>query len=334
MALAEAWMIAGGRATCLVAEAPVALTDRLAAAGIEVVQVPARHPDPSDAAASRVAAADSTSRLVLDAPWVDIDYLRNLGAIRQRVLVIDDTALLSDYPVGIVLNQNAHADRAAYPARSAGTRYLLGLRYVVLRPEFSSGPPARTIPAQGRRVLVTFGGADPHGLTLRTVAALGRLPVAIRHDLVARVIVGAANPQAPIIGAAIQASQIDATFEFAVDDMPGRMAWADLAIVSGGTTVWELARSGCPAIVVEAGPSEAFLIRGLEQIGLFDSIGSAAELNDVALARAIALRLNDEEWRARMARLGPRLVDGGGARRVLDELARAEEVPEKIHDVG
>jgi len=334
LALAEAWINAGGRAACLVAEAPEALIDRLITAGMEVRRVPARHPDQSDAAAVRAAAADPEARVALDVPWADTRYLGALADVRQRAMVIDDMAMLRQYPVGIVLNQNAHADRATYPTASAGTRYLLGLRYAMLRPEFCVERPVRTIPVRARRLLVTFGGADPLGLTLRTVAALDRLPVATRRDLAVRVIVGAANPAARTIEAAVQASRVEATLECAVDDMPSRMAWADLAVVSGGTTVWELARVGCPALVVESGASEAFLVRGLERVGLFECLGTAAELDDDALTAVIAQRLDDVEWRAGMARLGPRLVDGGGARRVVDELARTEEAPERINDGG
>ncbi len=334
LALAQAWIDAGGRAACLVAEAPEALTARLTGAGVEVRRVPARHPDQSDAATVRAAAADPEARVAIDVPWADTSYLDALGDVRQRALVIDDMAMLSHYPVGIVVNQNAHASRASYPATSDGTRYLLGLRYAMLRREFWVEPPARTIPVRARRLLVTFGGADPLGLTIRTVAALSGLPAAIRQDLAIRVIVGAANPAADAIEAAIAASPIVATLERAVEDMAGAMAWADLAVASGGTTIWELARVGCPALVVESGPSEAFLVRGLERVGLFDRLGAAAELDDTVLAAVIAHRLEDVGWRTRMADMGPRLVDGAGARRVVDALARTEEVPAGTHVGG
>ena len=76
--------------------------------------------------------------------------------------------------------------------------------------------------------------------------------------LVVRVIVGAANRDGDRIDAAVADPDLGfrAGVRRAVADMPAEMAWADLAVTSGGSTVWELARIGCPALVVETVPVE------------------------------------------------------------------------------
>jgi spore coat polysaccharide biosynthesis predicted glycosyltransferase SpsG len=103
--------------------------------------------------------------------------------------------------------------------------------------------------------------------------------------------------------------------------MPSRIAWADLAVVSGGSTVWELARLGCPALVIETVPAEVRLAAGLANVGLFGRLGKATALDDERLAGDIAAKLDDAPWRARMSQLGPKLVDGKGARRVARAIA-------------
>jgi UDP-2,4-diacetamido-2,4,6-trideoxy-beta-L-altropyranose hydrolase len=321
LALAQAWIDDGGRALCLVAEAPEALVARLVAEGIEVKRIPASHPDTRDADAVRRVMVDPGAVLAIDSPTIDAAYLETLAAHGDRVLAVDDMAALSRYPVGLVLNQNAHADRSSYPPDPC-PQYLLGLRFAMLRREFRNPPPARIVPGQSRHLLITFGGADPLRMTLRTVSSLGRLPATVRDSLEVRVVVGAANPDAGAIEAAAASSMVKTTLEHSVHEMPARMAWADCAVVSGGSTVWELARTGCPALVVETGPSEALLVSGLERVGLFERLGPATELDDETLMTAVARRLVDKEWRSEQARLGPRLVDGDGAGRVVDELAR------------
>jgi UDP-2,4-diacetamido-2,4,6-trideoxy-beta-L-altropyranose hydrolase len=332
LALAQAWIDAGGRACWLVADAPSSLRDRIEAEGIEIVPVLAPAGSPGDAAAVvETLTRDGESMAVIDGTELRGAYLEALADVRDRVLVIDDMAGGADYPVGLLLNQNAHAGRAEYPAASS-TRFLLGTRYALLRREFVVAPPPRTTPSVARHVLVTFGGADPTGMTLKTISALRRLPEGLRGSIRVRFIVGAANAD----GARIEAAAADpdlgfrADVERAVSDMPEQMAWADLAITSGGSTVWELARTGCPALVVETVPVERRLVSGLVTVGLFGHLGPGAELDERTMADEIAAKAEDGAWRAEMTTLGMRLIDGQGARRVVDALAdtsRSREEP-------
>src|SRR5262245_14254752 len=196
LALAQAWRDGGGSARWLLAEAPASLAERIAGEGIDVERVDAVAGSAADAAMLRAAlASDVSARAVLDGAGFGGDYLAQLAPHGDRVLAVDDKADKGAYPIGWVLNQNAHADRDAYPA-DASAQFLLGLRYVLLRREFAQGPPPRETPEVARRLLVTFGGADPTGMTLRTVDALQLLSHDLREQLEVRVIVGAANADA------------------------------------------------------------------------------------------------------------------------------------------
>jgi spore coat polysaccharide biosynthesis predicted glycosyltransferase SpsG len=261
---------------------------------------------------------------VVDGPQFDTTYLEALGDVAGRVLVVDDIADRPAYPVGFLLNQNAHADRSEYPA-DATCRFLLGTRYVLLRREFVAAPPPRTTPSVASRLLVTFGGADPTGATVKTIEALRHLPEAIRGASQVRVIVGAANQDGARIDAAVADPELGfrAVVARASADMPAEMAWADLAITSGGSTVWELARAGCPALVVETVPVERRLVSGLERVGLFGYLGPASDLDPRKMADEIAAKAEDVAWRGKMTALGMDLIDGAGARRVVDALADA-----------
>jgi UDP-2,4-diacetamido-2,4,6-trideoxy-beta-L-altropyranose hydrolase len=317
LALGQAWLDAGGHVRVLAGDAPGPLLDRLRAEGFDVDQASdVGSPDPRLLA---ILTADPDARAVIDSPHIGVPDLAALAGVADRVLVMDDIATLPHYPVAWVVNQNAHADRAAYPAES-GPRYLLGLRYVVLRREFARLSAARPVAARARHLLVSFGGADPGGMTLRAVHALERLPAALRSDLDVRVVVGVANPAGEALERAVSASSITIALARDVRDMASQMVWADIALSSGGTTVWELARSGCPTLVVETAPPELLLAQGLARVGLFDRLGPAATLDDGEIATAIARRIDDDRWRSEMAIMGPRLVDGQGASRVISAL--------------
>lgn len=332
LALGQAWTDAGGRVAWFVGAAPASLLERIEGEGMEVGRVSGRPGSAADADALREAlAADIGAVAVVDGAQFDEGFLNALGDVAGRVMVIDDMADRTAYPVGLLLNQNAHADRAEYPA-DATCRFLLGTRYVLLRREFVSAPPPRTTPTVARHLLVTFGGSDPTGMTTKTIEALRRLPESIRSTIRVRIIVGAANRDEAPIGSAVADPDLGfrATIERGVTDMPAQMAWADLAITSGGSTVWELARAGCPALVVETVPVEGRLVSGLARVGLFGHLGPGTELDPRALADEIAAKAEDVAWRAKMSARGMDLIDGKGARRVVEALADTGRAQQEV----
>lgn len=326
LALVQAWLDRGGRARWLVATAPDLLVAQIEREGVAIDRLRVPSGSVEDASVFRRTLNRGPSALaVVDGAAFGDRYLETIRDVGRRVLLIDDMAQLPAYPVGYVLNQNAHADRAEYPAGSS-CRFLLGTRYVLLRREFVPDPPPRTIPATARHVLVTFGGADPTGMTTRTIRALQRLPAALRSGVSVRIIVGAANVDGHRLEAQVAAPDLgfQASLERGVTDMAAQMAWADLAITSGGSAVWELARMGCPALVVETVPAEKKLVAGLARIGVFGHLGPASDLDGQAMAHEIAAEIRDFGWRTEMAALGMRLVDGQGARRVLEVMTDGE----------
>jgi UDP-2,4-diacetamido-2,4,6-trideoxy-beta-L-altropyranose hydrolase len=317
LALAQAWIDSGGRVRWLLAEAPDSLVARVKEEGIAIDRVTGSSIELRDALAQ-----DPSAVAAVDGERFGGDYLDALDSAGHRTLVVDDMALLATYPVGFVLNQNADADRSDYPS-DAKCRFLLGPPYALLRREFRAVEARRPAPPKASHILVSFGGADPTGMTERTIAALRQLPAAVRRDIDVRVVVGAANAEADRIEGQLGASDLgfSSRFERAVSDMAAPIAWADLAIVSGGSTVWELARMGCPALVIETVPSEERLVAGLARIGLFGHLGGASRLDEAAMGGEIAARIEDQAWRAEMAARGMRLVDGKGALRVAAALA-------------
>ena len=319
-ALGQAWSDAGGQVDGLLGEAPDALVDRYRREGFLVRRVGTGANGGRDDGLRALLEDDVAAVAAIDRPDLSRFDLEELGDTANRTLVVDDMALLPEYPVALVLNQNAHAARASYPAVK-DEQLLLGLRYVLLRREFQDDIPSRLIRARADRLLVTFGGSDPKGLTARTLEALALRPPSDLEALQVRVIVGLANEAADRIKALAKRSPLAVTVERGLEGMVGVMTWADLAITAGGSTVWELARTGCPALVVSTVPGEVSAASGLEAVDLFDRLGQEDRIDAGRLAAAIAERVSDRPWRTLMARRGQALVDGLGAPRVVDVLA-------------
>ena len=322
LTLGQAWREAGGQVDFVTANATDPLIARLEKEEFFVHLLPKAHPAPEDwEGTARAFTGGENLWLVLDGYHFDAAYHERARGAGVSILVVDDMAQLDRYAVDIVLNQNAHARSLEYE-HPPGTRLLLGLDYVLLRQEFQlDARSIRGTPRTARRILVTFGGVDPLHLTERSIEALNRLALS---DLEATVITTSENAERAALKTAVQASPHSIHLEVNLVDMTKSMEWADLALCSGGTTVWELAFMGVPSLVIATSPPERLLTEGLDQVGLFETWCPGGEVHPRGLAMRLENLIRDAHWRKEMSSLGRRLVDGRGRDRVLAKMSEPE----------
>jgi spore coat polysaccharide biosynthesis predicted glycosyltransferase SpsG len=100
--------------------------------------------------------------------------------------------------------------------------------------------------------------------------------------------------------------------------MPELMAWADLTISAGGSTSWELAFMGLPAILIILAENQLLLSEKLAQRQIVLNLGWHTQVTSTILTTAMeSLRQNFSQRHA-MTRLGQELVDGWGSTRVVN----------------
>jgi UDP-2,4-diacetamido-2,4,6-trideoxy-beta-L-altropyranose hydrolase len=319
LALAQAWQDQGGRCVFLTAAGPP-VVERLREEGMEVRAIDAPWPAPADlVVVGRSIAEHPGAWCVLDGYHFDSAYQQAVRQAAAGLLLIDDEGHLPAYCGDLILNQNIHGHGVTYEAAGAGK--LLGTRYALLRREFGAWCDwQRAVPHQARRVLVTLGGADPENGTLKALQALARLD---GGDWEAVVVIGAANARSDEIEIVARQCRFPVRVERTVRDMPGLMAWADLAVAAAGGTCWELCFMGLPSVLVELAPNQIPLARALHDRGAAINLGWHAGLHPDALAGSVAALANDPDRRSAFAAEGRRLVDGRGARRVVEAI-RAE----------
>ncbi len=191
-----------------------------------------------------------------------------------------------------------------------GQRYE-GPAYAIVDPAFARVPRRSSSVVREPRILVSMGGSDPCGLTLQALRALDSMSESF-HVTVA---IGPAFLHEEELRTWLAGArrQYECRREDSLLDL---MVNSDLALVSFGTTVYELAAAGLPAIALSitedhAQSAEVFAHGGsLMHLGLFSSI-SAAQIQS-----AVRELLHDEQLRLGMAKRGQALVDGKGAERV------------------
>ncbi len=321
LALAEAWAGKRGPAVFVTAATNEQLRRRIESDGFGLVDVPRSLAPAQDARFTcDILASHPGSWAVLDGYTFDASYHRAVRGSGHPLLVVDDMAHLPVYEVDAILNQNAHAALLDYRTLPQ-TKRLLGLSYVLLRREFQGrrhGP--RPVPDVARKILVTLGGADPGNATRAVVDALLSRP---QDDLEATVVLGPENAHRAEIEKLARSRSGKIQLASAVEDMSVLMDATDLAIVSGGSAVWELAYLGVPALVLPGGPQEELLARGLVRVGLFRVLGPAGTVGAGRLKDEVYRALHDVTWREEQSRKGPRLVDGHGADRVVTALGES-----------
>lgn len=279
-----------------------------------------------DLAATSSAFGDAVNWLVVDHYGIDARWHREAkqqrGRYAPRILAIDDMA---DRPLAadVLLDHNASADAALYaPRLAAPARLLLGPRYALIRKEVEAlRKPLAERPI--RRILVTFGGAAAGSIYRAVAEALASLP---QRPLTLEII-GVAEPTDRV---AIEASSggglIIRAFGM-VDDLPARMAAADLCIGAAGVSALERALIGAPSLTYVTADNQRLAIAALARAGVTIDMGDIGAFSREALVDRVRALTYMPDAARDMAAKGQELVPGGGPQRVAEAMHDILEAP-------
>lgn len=324
LALAQQLRARGARVEFACRELPASpLAPLCAAQGHAMHALPGAKADWAADAAQTLAVAgngETPEWIVVDHYGLDARWETLLRPRCGAILVIDDLAD-RDHDCDLLIDQNFH-DAAAERYRDrvpSDCRMLLGPRYALLRTPFS-GLARPTRDGMLRRVLVSYGGTDPTGETLK---ALHGLRLAALPELAASVAIGPGNARAEEIRAlcaSIPGTQPIST----VDDLSRLMVDSDIALGAGGITMWERCAMGLPSIVTAIAGNQEPSSLAMGEAGLCIYLGSATAVTPQAIADALRGLAAAPALLRHLSKAARRLVDGEGARRVADRMLGAE----------
>jgi len=238
----------------------------------------------------------------------DVDYVRGFRDHTDVLVTIDD-----DGPAARIADLRINA---LYFIEDA----LTDPSFVPLQPAFQEQHTLhKTWREQAESILVTLGGADNYGFTPRVVEALADVP----KEIEIQIILGPAfRHEAEMETALGHLSDRDYSVERDVDDMPRRMALADLTVCSAGLTIFEAACVGTPAVVVSGQPFEVQTASHLADLGFGINLGFGKDVAISTIRDAVFDLLQNPAKRIAMGQQGKRLVDGQGAMRGCMEIIR------------
>jgi UDP-2,4-diacetamido-2,4,6-trideoxy-beta-L-altropyranose hydrolase len=323
LALAQAWKERGGEAVFASSMLPPKLRARLRSEGLICAHISTSPGSAFDALQTGELA------MISDADWVVVDgyhfgshYQRTVKESGRHLLFLDDNRHAGHYYADLILNQNLHGNDTLYINREPHTRLLLGTDYVLLRSEFRRMKRGvRPIPKTATKLLVTLGGSDPDNVTLEVVKALQKADFSM---LKVRVIVGSNYMYYNELLKC--ASESNTPMQLAINpaNMPELMMWADLAISGGGTTCWEMAYLGLPAILLVIAENQRASAEALHKREAFVTLDHKRPFDETEFLETLHRLIFDREHREALSLNASQLVDGQGVFRVLEHVAEPE----------
>ena len=189
-----------------------------------------------------------------------------------------------------------------------------GPEYAILREHFRGRP--KTVREEARLVLLSFGGSDPQGLTIKAARALGALPGTV--ELVAVTGPAFSDPRALESSLPGLPHPLRLERDVSGDRLAELMLEADLMVGSGGMSVYEIAALGTPGVVLAQNEREDKRMRDFARHGTVRYLGLGTDVADADLFAEVDGLLRDASRRREMSARGRSLVDGLGAARAAD----------------
>ena len=255
--------------------------------------------------------------LIIDSYDYTRERLDRAGQLELLSVYVDD---LNRHPFNMdfVVNGNLYAPGLDY---QGSARFLLGTKYLLMREEFA-GVPLRLPNRRVEHVLLTFGAADMENVTPKILRALKSYEQF--EGLHWHVVIGPVfRNTAEIEDMAKDCPNVTLHYNPAIKKL---IDLCDISISAAGSTTYELAACGVPALLIIAADNQIRLARKAERQGMALNLGWHYELDPGKLHSTLDSLLNNQTLREKMTSRGQGLIDGRGAQRVaailLDEMRR------------
>lgn len=208
---------------------------------------------------------DYLKNYIRDTDYCIVDsYLASEGAYRvisnksPKALYIDDNARI-EYPKGIIVNPSLSIEGLNYPENEE-IQYLLGAKYIILRPPFLSGK-RNIINKDVKEVLITMGGSDVKNLIPKILSVICRKYPDIKFN----VVIGNLFHNIEIIQS-VTLNNIELYYNLNAETMKNMMLQSDFAITAAGQTIYELLVTHTPFIPIKVVDNQSNNMKGLKKI--------------------------------------------------------------------
>lgn len=228
--------------------------------------------------------------------------VRSLREEGRKVVLIDNSS--TDEADAIVM------PTPVYRGQDNGN-LLSGSSYLIIGENFRRSRGSELVHSAPLKVLVTMGGSDPFNLTELVLKALWNV-----EGIEVTTVIGPAFKMAGTMEEFIRRSNERFIFVFNARDMAPLMRASHIAFTAVGTTVYELAYTGVPSVLIGNYATDAEDLATLDKLGICRSLGYYRDLNPSAISEAAESFRDDPAMWTEMCLKARNLTDGDGASRI------------------
>jgi len=203
-----------------------------------------------------------------------------------------------------------------YKKYSVDEIMLLGPKYNLIRDEFKN-LPVRKNREKVEEIMVTTGGLDPHNMSVKLLNMI--LQDKELRNLNINVIVGNSFTNKEELRK-ISKENKNVILHENVKFMSKIMIKSDIAISSGGSTLYELCACGTPTLAFIYADNQEFIVKKMDELGYVISLGWYDAINNQQLLDKIKKIKNNVNIRQKYLLNQKLLVDGDGVKRIIKVL--------------
>ena len=257
---------------------------------------------------------DGEELVVVDHYDLNADYEKTLRANGRTIVVFDDLADRA-HDCDVLLDPTPMRKVDAYYGRvPRDARLLVGSQNAILFGRWRK-QRAVTVKRLGtarplQRILLSMGMTDPLNVTTRVIKALKAAGI----DAAIDVVLGAGAPHQAQVREALGRCM---TLHIDPNNLADLAARADLAIGAPGTSSFERALLGLPAVLIPVADNQRFIADAFAADGAADVVPLALLDKPQSFAAHIAALAQDGARRADMSQRAAAITDGRGVQRLL-----------------
>lgn len=189
-------------------------------------------------------------------------------------------------------------------------RVFSGWDWVILKKEFAKRINFRANDKPS--ILITMGGSDPKGMTLKAVRAL----ISIEKDFDCVVVLGSLFAFNDELAKILDIKDNRFSILRNINNMAELMAKSDFAVASFGVTAYELAASGVPAIYFGLTENHLLDLSTFVKDGMAVSLGLVDEVDEIKIKNAVNDFLINPDLLSKMKKNMKNKVDAKGTFRI------------------
>ena len=247
--------------------------------------------------------------VLIDSIQVSNKKIINISKLDTVVIHIDDDEQRNIINSGFILDWTINRESSfKLSERKSKVTYLLGSKYTPLRSAFYGNYTKFIINDTISQIMITFGGSDIRNMTPRILNMLVDYYPKVRK----KVVIGDGCYNINYIKS-FSDENTSFVFDASAHTMVKIMNESDIAIASGGQTLYELAKVGIPTIAIILVENAMHDTNGWEKAGFLKNAGWYCDKEIIKNVYKEIIHLQSKIERKRMSDNGARFIGKNGA---------------------